>query len=185
MSWWAVCFTYVHTSWWMACSKCWVLTMARIFPAEFDAQYGVTISILDSHASTLKRMKPKDMNFISNLLNLFSLPSRRRFRRWIWSGTWPWWAWITLIRFIRLGLSLFPHLPKIRVTITATTTTDCASVRHKEIQFWIKRCRYIWNTRHMMIIELMMLLRRGTLSTRWSCWLLKLCRPKVAIHSPH
>lgn len=28
--------------------------MARILPAEFDAQYGVTISIFDSHASTLE-----------------------------------------------------------------------------------------------------------------------------------
>lgn len=44
---------YVQTSWWIACSKCCVLTMARILPAEFEAQYGVTISILDSHASTL------------------------------------------------------------------------------------------------------------------------------------
>lgn len=29
--------------------------MARILPAEFDAQYGVTISTFDSHASTLKK----------------------------------------------------------------------------------------------------------------------------------
>lgn len=28
--------------------------MARIFPAEFEAQYGVTISTLDSQASTLE-----------------------------------------------------------------------------------------------------------------------------------
>ncbi|KAH9419730.1 hypothetical protein DERP_001560 [Dermatophagoides pteronyssinus] len=27
--------------------------MARIFPAEFDAQYGVTISTVDSHESIL------------------------------------------------------------------------------------------------------------------------------------
>lgn len=31
--------------------------MARIFPAELDAQYGVTISTLLSQASTLKRNK--------------------------------------------------------------------------------------------------------------------------------
>ena len=46
--------TYEQTSWWIACSKCCVLTMARILPAELDAQYGVTISTFDSHASTLK-----------------------------------------------------------------------------------------------------------------------------------
>jgi hypothetical protein len=46
--------TYEQTSWWMACSKCCVLTIARIFPALFEAQYGVTISTLDSHASTLE-----------------------------------------------------------------------------------------------------------------------------------
>lgn len=45
--------TYEQTSWWMACSKCCVLTIARIFPALFEAQYGVTISTLDSQASTL------------------------------------------------------------------------------------------------------------------------------------
>lgn len=47
------CRTYEQTSWWIACSKCCVLTMARIFPALFAAQYGVTISTLDSQASTL------------------------------------------------------------------------------------------------------------------------------------
>lgn len=47
------CFlTYEQTSWCMACSKCCVLTIALIFPAEFDAQYGVTISVLLSQAST-------------------------------------------------------------------------------------------------------------------------------------
>lgn len=34
--------------------------MARILPAEFDAQYGVTISTFDSHASTLFDEKGED-----------------------------------------------------------------------------------------------------------------------------
>jgi hypothetical protein len=38
--------------------------MARIFPAELDAQYGVTISTLDSHASTLNfTAREKIQNF--------------------------------------------------------------------------------------------------------------------------
>lgn len=46
--------TYEHTSWWIACSKCCVFTIARILPALLAAQYGVTISTLDSQASILQ-----------------------------------------------------------------------------------------------------------------------------------
>jgi hypothetical protein len=46
--------TYWQTSCWIACWRCWVLTIARILPALFDAQYGVTISTADSHESILK-----------------------------------------------------------------------------------------------------------------------------------
>lgn len=59
--------TYVHTSWWMACSKCCVFTMALIFPAELEAQYGVTISTLDSQASTLEG---KEINLSNPSFNL-------------------------------------------------------------------------------------------------------------------
>ena len=45
--------THEHTSWWTACSKCCVLTMARILPELLAAQYGVTTSTVDSHASNL------------------------------------------------------------------------------------------------------------------------------------
>lgn len=55
----------------MACSKCCVLTIARTLPALFDAQYGVTISTLDSHASTLKNLKT-DLSYLHGKI-FFSL----------------------------------------------------------------------------------------------------------------
>lgn len=45
---------YLQVSWCMACSKCIVFTIALTLRAEFNAQYGVIISVLLSHASTLK-----------------------------------------------------------------------------------------------------------------------------------
>lgn len=38
--------------------------MARIFPAELEAQYGVTISTFDSHASTLKKKHLNRVNLL-------------------------------------------------------------------------------------------------------------------------
>lgn len=63
---------YVHTSWWMACSKCCVFTIARIFPAEFDAQYGVTISIFDSQASTLFAIQHRKLLYNTKQYNQVS-----------------------------------------------------------------------------------------------------------------
>ena len=52
--------THWQTSCWIACCRCCVLTMALIFPAELDAQYGVTISTADSHVSILQREAPSE-----------------------------------------------------------------------------------------------------------------------------
>lgn len=61
--------TYEHTSWCMACSKCWVFTTALTFPAELDAQYGVIISILLSQASNLQKSHIIHLFIVSNTRN--------------------------------------------------------------------------------------------------------------------
>lgn len=52
--------------------------MARILPAEFDAQYGVTISIFDSHASILQENNSNEfceIRFFMNSRNLKEIKS--------------------------------------------------------------------------------------------------------------
>ena len=44
---------YLHISWWIACSNSLLFRIARTFPLLLLAQYGVTISTLDWHTSSL------------------------------------------------------------------------------------------------------------------------------------
>lgn len=77
--------TYWQTSCWIACCRCWVLTIALIFPALFDAQYGVTISEADSHESILERDGETILKTINNLRKINSLEPRQNYE---WIDNW-------------------------------------------------------------------------------------------------